>query len=78
MLHKNKAWFNCAEFLSCTITFGWLQVAETFLFCDVCAVTQASSDFSHLRQCKHLFCKGCWEHHFEHSIHQGLSTSKSF
>jgi len=52
-----------------------LQVSETFLFCDVCAVTQASADFSCLLPCKHLFCKGCWEHHFEHQIQQGLSTS---
>jgi len=53
-----------------------LQATETFLFCDVCAVTQASADFSHL-SCRHLFCKGCWENHFGHQILQGLSTSLS-
>ena len=53
-----------------------LVKGETFLFCDVCAVTQASADFSHLK-CQHLFCKGCWELHFECQIMQGLSTSKS-
>ena len=52
-----------------------LVAGETFLFCDVCAVTQASADFSHLA-CRHLFCKGCWELHFECQILQGLSTSK--
>ena len=51
-----------------------LQTTETFLFCEVCAVTQASADFSHLA-CRHLFCKGCWENHFGHQILQGLSTS---
>ena len=54
-----------------------LVASETFLFCDVCAVTQASVEFSHL-VCRHLFCKGCWELHFEYQILQGLSTSKSF
>ena len=53
-----------------------LVASETFLFCDVCAVTQASTEFSHLA-CRHLFCKGCWELHFECQILQGLSTSKS-
>ena len=53
-----------------------LVASETFLFCDVCAVTQASAEFSHLA-CQHLFCKGCWELHFECQILQGLSTSKS-
>ena len=52
-----------------------LVASETFLFCDVCAVTQASTEFSHLA-CRHLFCKGCWELHFECQILQGLSTSK--
>lgn len=52
-----------------------LVAGETFLFCDVCAVTQASADFSHLA-CRHLFCKGCWELHFECQILQGLSTSE--
>lgn len=51
-----------------------LVASETFLFCDVCAVTQASVEFSHL-VCRHLFCKGCWELHFEYQILQGLSTS---
>jgi hypothetical protein len=54
-----------------------LVASETFLFCDVCAVTQASTEFSHLA-CRHLFCKGCWELHFECQIMQGLSTSKSY
>lgn len=54
-----------------------LVASETFLFCDVCAVTQASTEFSHLA-CQHLFCKGCWELHFECQILQGLSTSKLF
>ena len=54
-----------------------LVASETFLFCDVCAVTQASTEFSHLK-CRHLFCKGCWELHFEYQILQGLSTSKSW
>ena len=52
-----------------------LVASETFLFCDVCAVTQASAEFSHLA-CRHLFCKGCWELHFECQILQGLATSK--
>ena len=44
-------------------------------FCDVCAVSQPSIDFSNL-PCRHLFCKGCWEMHFECQILQGISTSK--
>ena len=54
-----------------------LVAGETFLFCDVCAVTQASTEFSHL-SCRHLFCKGCWELHFECQILQGLSTSELY
>ena len=45
-------------------------------FCDVCAVSQPSIDFSHL-PCRHPFCKGCWDMHFECQILQGVSTSKT-
>ena len=46
-------------------------------FCDVCAVNQPTPDFSYLG-CRHPFCKGCWEMHFECQIMQGISTSKSY
>jgi ariadne-2 len=49
--------------------------SSKFTFCDVCAVNQPTVDFSHL-SCRHPFCKGCWEMHFECQIMQGISTSK--
>ena len=51
-----------------------LSGANTFVFCEVCAVSQAVSSFSYL-SCRHHFCKGCWELHFECQILQGISTS---
>ena len=54
-----------------------LSGANTFVFCEVCAVSQAVSSFSYL-SCRHHFCKGCWELHFECQILQGISTSKIF
>ena len=54
-----------------------LSGANTFVFCEVCAVNQAVSSFSFL-SCLHHFCKGCWELHFECQILQGISTSKFF
>ena len=54
-----------------------LSGANTFVFCEVCAVNQAVSSFSFL-SCLHHFCKGCWELHFECQILQGISTSKKF
>jgi len=53
-----------------------LSGANTFVFCEVCAVSQAVSSFSYL-SCRHHFCKGCWELHFECQILQGISTSLS-
>jgi len=54
-----------------------LSGANTFVFCEVCAVNQAVSSFSFL-SCLHHFCKGCWELHFECQILvQGISTSLS-
>ncbi len=53
-----------------------LSGANTFVFCEVCAVNQAVSSFSFL-SCLHHFCKGCWELHFECQILQGISTSKN-
>ena len=52
-----------------------LSGANTFVLCDVCVVSQHPSAFSFL-SCRHYFCKGCWELHFECQILQGISTSK--
>ena len=52
-----------------------LSGANTFVLCDVCVVPQHPSAFSYL-SCRHYFCKGCWELHFECQILQGISTSK--
>ena len=51
-----------------------LSGANTFVLCDVCVVPQHPSAFSYL-SCRHYFCKGCWELHFECQILQGISTS---
>jgi len=53
-----------------------LSGANTFVLCDVCVVPQHPSAFSYL-SCRHYFCKGCWELHFECQILQGISTSLS-
>ena len=54
-----------------------LSGANTFVLCDVCVVAQHPSSFSYL-SCRHYFCKGCWELHFECQILQGISTSKYY
>lgn len=46
-------------------------------YCEVCATQlQSTENFSQLK-CRHRFCRGCWELHFETQISQGLSTTLS-
>jgi len=44
-------------------------------FCGVCASNLVESDFALPKGCRHKFCKGCWQLHFEIQIQQGVSTT---
>jgi len=50
---------------------------STAVYCGVCASNLLESDFASPKGCRHKFCKGCWQMHFEIQINQGVSTMMS-
>lgn len=49
--------------------------SNSTIFCGVCASNLLDSDFAIPKGCRHKFCKGCWQLHFEIQVKQGVSTT---